>query len=91
MNSLIQRVKNATSSYGSKAQLASAIGVPRQRINDWLSGCRAPGGEYTLKLLEWVTEAEAKQQKAPGDVISIAKGEKTRKRKSSNENLKSGP
>ncbi len=42
--------------YGSKVRLARYLGVPRQRINDFLTGkCRLPDAELTLRMLHWLT------------------------------------
>jgi hypothetical protein len=49
-----------------KTKLARHLGVPPQRIRDWLAGERFPGGETALQLLEWVTAEEAKQNTAAG-------------------------
>jgi transcriptional regulator with XRE-family HTH domain len=38
---------------------AEAIGVSRQRINDWLSGRVQPTGEQALALLEFLERAES--------------------------------
>lgn len=73
-----------------KTRLALYLGVPKQRITNWLNGNRYPNGESVLRLLEWVTAEEAKQRTLAG-VSRTHKGEQTRKRKSENENLKSGP
>ncbi|MCW5548056.1 MAG: hypothetical protein KIT44_03755 [Opitutaceae bacterium] len=46
--------------YGSKARLARYLGVPRQRINDFLTGRRRlPDAELTLRLLHWLAESRA--------------------------------
>lgn len=42
--------------YGAKARLARLLGVPRQRIHDFLQGCtRQPDAELTLRLLHWLS------------------------------------
>jgi transcriptional regulator with XRE-family HTH domain len=64
--SLLARANRIASARGKKSELARFLRVPRQRINDWLSGARAPGGEVTLQLLEWVQAEEAEQTKSPG-------------------------
>lgn len=55
---LIQRLKRATEARGSKSELAKWLGVHRQSVTDWLSGKQKPGGEITLKLLQWVEQKE---------------------------------
>jgi transcriptional regulator with XRE-family HTH domain len=51
---LIERVKRKASKPGSKAALAKELRVAPARISEWLSGEKEPGGEYTLRLLNWV-------------------------------------
>lgn len=60
---LFVRVRRLTTERGAKSRLADILGVERARITEWIKGDFEPGGEITLKLLEWVTAAEAKQQK----------------------------
>lgn len=55
---LIQRLKRATEARGSKSELAKWLGVHRQLVTDWLSGKQEPGGETTLRLLNWVEQQE---------------------------------
>ena len=55
---LIKRLNNATKSRGSKSKLAAWLGVHRQSVTDWLSRKQEPGGEITLKLLQWVEQQE---------------------------------
>jgi hypothetical protein len=43
--------------YGSKARLARYLGVPRQRLNDFLTGrSRLPDAELMLRMLHWLNE-----------------------------------
>jgi hypothetical protein len=42
--------------YGSKARLARYLGVPRQRLNDFLKGRRLPDAELMLRMLHWLNE-----------------------------------
>jgi transcriptional regulator with XRE-family HTH domain len=55
---LIERLRRATKHHGSKAALAKWLGVHRQMVTDWLSGKQEPGGEITLRLLQWVEQQE---------------------------------
>jgi transcriptional regulator with XRE-family HTH domain len=90
---LMSRLKGATSDRGSKSALARQLGVPPQRINDWLNGTSVPGGEVALQMLEWVTakEAQSKPKKRAGSALTRP-ALKTRKSKSTtNEKAKSGP
>ncbi|MBI4625519.1 MAG: hypothetical protein HY736_20140 [Verrucomicrobia bacterium] len=42
---------------GSKVRLARYLGVPKQRINDFLTGrSRLPDAELTLRMIHWLTE-----------------------------------
>ena len=53
-------LRRATSRYGTKARLARYLGIPRQRLNDFLhSRSRLPDAELTLRLLHWLTEFRA--------------------------------
>ncbi len=56
-NLLAQTLRAELSSYGSKTRLARYLGVPRQRLNDFLrGGSRMPDAELTLRLLHWLVE-----------------------------------
>jgi transcriptional regulator with XRE-family HTH domain len=58
MEKLLGNLKKATTKPGSKAELARELGVAPARISEWLSGKKEPGGEYTLRLLEWIGQKE---------------------------------
>ena len=46
--------------HGAKARLARYLGIPRQRLNDFLTGrSRLPDAELTLRLLHWLAENRA--------------------------------
>lgn len=53
---LIERVKQKASKPGAKAELAKELDVAPARVSEWLSGKKEPGGEYTLRLLQWVEQ-----------------------------------
>jgi DNA-binding transcriptional regulator YiaG len=53
---LIERVKRKASKPGAKAELAKRLDVAPARVSEWLSGKKEPGGEYTLRLLNWVEQ-----------------------------------
>jgi hypothetical protein len=55
---LIERLKRATKQRGKKAELAQFLAVHQARISEWLSCKKEPGGETTLKLLNWVEKKE---------------------------------
>jgi len=80
MANLLERLNTATSQRGTKSKLAKAMGVPLANVSQWLSGVREPGGETTLRLLEWVRAEEA-EQKSPDSATTPA-GQKTQVRKS---------
>ena len=52
-------LRNQKWSYGEKAKLGRILGVPRQRVDDFIAGRRLPDGERTLLLLHWLA---ARQQ-----------------------------
>lgn len=89
LQQLLARVSRATMEHGAKKALADALGVQKAQVSQWLTSKRSPNAEDTLRLLEWVTTAEAKQKKEPsgGDT---PKGRVTRKSKNTtNEKAKS--
>jgi transcriptional regulator with XRE-family HTH domain len=49
-------VNRKASKPGAKAELAKELDVAPARISEWLSGKKEPGGEYTLRLLNWVCD-----------------------------------
>lgn len=52
--------RRALQPYGAKARLARHLGIPRQRLNDFLhSHSRLPDAELTLQLLHWYSELRA--------------------------------
>jgi hypothetical protein len=59
-NALGARLRDHTRSYGSQARLARYLGVPRQRLHNFIVGrSRLPDAELTLRLLHWLTEADS--------------------------------
>ena len=59
-NELSLVLRNQKWTYGEKANLARILGVPRQRIDDYIVGSRRlPDAERTLLLLHWLA---ARQQ-----------------------------
>jgi hypothetical protein len=54
-NELSLALRNQKWTYGEKAKLARVLGVPRQRITDFIIGRnRLPDAERTLLLLHWL-------------------------------------
>ncbi|HLH53446.1 MAG TPA: helix-turn-helix transcriptional regulator [Verrucomicrobiae bacterium] len=62
MKNLLWRLNRATAERGMKSKLAKVMGVPLANVSQWLSGEREPGGETTLKLLDWVDQQERHQK-----------------------------
>jgi transcriptional regulator with XRE-family HTH domain len=87
---VIAKVKAATEARGSRSRLAGYLGVPPQRLNDWLSGEHEPSAETALRLLDWVTANEAKQ-KAPEHATNTPGGRKTRSRNHLSHETRPGP
>ena len=81
---LRRRLAAVTGGPGVKAQLARELGVSRQAVNEWLSRT-APSAGLTLRLLQWVTAAEAKQKQSAGSVSDARPAHVTRARKSKHE------
>jgi transcriptional regulator with XRE-family HTH domain len=84
MANLLDRLNKATNQRGMKSKLAKVMEVPLSNVSQWLSGEREPGGETTLRLLNWVIATEAKQE-SPGGVEAPPEP-KTQPRKSKHEN-----
>jgi hypothetical protein len=54
-NALATELEAELRAYGAKSRLARLLGVPRQRIHDFLRGrSRQPDAELTLRLLHWL-------------------------------------
>ena len=59
-NTLARQLKSELAPRGSKAHLARYLGIPRQRITDYLTGGRRlPDAETLLRILHWVNERKA--------------------------------
>jgi transcriptional regulator with XRE-family HTH domain len=54
IDKLIADVKRKASKPGTKSELARTLGVAPARISEWLAGEKEPGGEYALRLQNWV-------------------------------------
>ena len=90
LENLLARAEALTQEAGSKSALADLLGAPLASVSRWLSGDREPGGETTLRLLQWVEQTEADQKRNAGSV-SAQPARKTRIRKSQHEKQTSGP
>ena len=88
---LVTRLKVATAARGAKAYVARKLKVTRQAVNNWLSDKGAPSAELTLRLLNWVQQAEESQKQNPGSALTQP-GQKTRVNQSkTNEKANSNP
>lgn len=59
-NVVATMLRRALRPHGAKARLARYLGVPRQRLTDFLkTRNRLPDAELTLRLLHWLTEFRA--------------------------------
>jgi len=59
-NLLVTHLRAELRPYGSKVRLARYLGIPKQRISDFLAGRRRmPNAEMTLRLLHWLMEKRA--------------------------------
>jgi hypothetical protein len=53
-------LRNDLRKYGDKAALARYLGIPRQRLSDFLTGRRRlPDAEIVLRMLHWLAERRA--------------------------------
>jgi hypothetical protein len=53
-------LKNELRPHGSKVRLARYLGIPKQRISDFLAGRRRmPDAEITLRMIHWVAAKRA--------------------------------
>jgi transcriptional regulator with XRE-family HTH domain len=56
-NVLATQLQERLRPYGSKTRLANYLGIPPQRLSDYLSGrSRLPDAEITLRLAFWLCE-----------------------------------
>jgi hypothetical protein len=56
-NVLATQLQARLKPYGSKVRLARHLGIPPQRLSDYLSGrTRLPDAEITLRLAHWLCE-----------------------------------
>lgn len=64
-NELAAAVRPHLATRGAKAKLARILGIPRQRVHDYLqAGSAAPNAERTLLLLCWVAARRAGRELA---------------------------
>jgi hypothetical protein len=48
--------------YGRQSELAAALDVPRQRVNDWVHGKRFPNLEQWLKIQEFLKKQKRRKK-----------------------------
>jgi transcriptional regulator with XRE-family HTH domain len=60
LSELLNHVRRLTETRGQKVQLASALGVTRQAVDQFLSGKAKPSAETTFALLNWVKKQSSK-------------------------------
>ncbi|MDI1336964.1 MAG: hypothetical protein PSU94_12345 [Lacunisphaera sp.] len=54
-NVFAHMIKTELRPYGSKVRLARYLGIPKQRLQDFLNGrSRLPDAELTLRMLHWL-------------------------------------
>lgn len=59
-NILAQALRAELGAFGAKVRLARYLGVPRQRLHNFLTDpSRMPDAELTLRLLHWLVEKRA--------------------------------
>jgi hypothetical protein len=59
-NVCASELRAALRPYGAKSRLARYLGIPRQRLYDFLKvRSRLPDAELTLRMLHWLAEARA--------------------------------
>jgi hypothetical protein len=64
-NELRRQLRPHVREYGMQAKLGRVMGLPRQRINAFLTrGCEMPDAERTLQLVAWLAATRAGRQPA---------------------------
>ena len=58
-DALADQLYLALQTRGTQARLARHLGLPRQRVSDFVKGRRLPDAETTLRLLHWLAELQA--------------------------------
>jgi len=62
-NIMIAEANKELRRYGAKAKLARTLGIPRQRLNDFLQArARLPNAEIALRLMGWICEQRAQNK-----------------------------
>lgn len=59
-NACAALLREELKSYGSKARLARYLGIPKQRLSDYLkNGSRMPEAETLLQILNWLAQKQS--------------------------------
>lgn len=59
-NAFAALLRQELRAYGTKARLARYLGIPRQRLQDFLRAkSRLPDAELTLRMIHWLVEIRA--------------------------------
>jgi transcriptional regulator with XRE-family HTH domain len=81
---LRSRLLLVTRGSGTRAALAREFGVSTAAVSQWLSGASAPTADNTVRLLQFVESAEAKQKQSAGSVSETRPAQKRSKPRRSN-------
>jgi transcriptional regulator with XRE-family HTH domain len=54
LEALLSEVRERTKAPGAKSALAKMLGIPQQRLSQWLGNNGKPSGKQTLALLRWI-------------------------------------
>lgn len=59
-NVCVTLLRGELQSRGAKTRLARYLGIPRQRLNDFITGkSRLPDAELMLRMLHWLSESRS--------------------------------
>lgn len=64
-DTLADQLRLALQIRGAKARLARHLGLPRQRISDFVTNRRLPDAEMTLRILHWLAKLQAGRDSSP--------------------------
>ena len=90
-NGLRKRLARATAAHGAKIALARLFGISDAAVAQWINGTAKPSAELTLRVLEWVTAFEAKQNKSARGGATNTTTSKTRSTQIKYEKRKTSP
>ena len=64
LDAILAQVRERTSGHGQQVALAAGLGIPKQRIAEYLAEppVRRPNGEMTIALLEWLGEVQPQKK-----------------------------